>query len=551
MTRKVRDLIFEVLRAAEIRHVFGNPGTTELPFLDGFAHHPDISYVTCLHEAVAVGGAMGYALVSGKVGVANLHAGPGLAHGLSNLYNAWRGRIPILVTAGQHDTRYLVHEPILSADLVRMAEPFTKWGWEVRSAEELAVALPRALKVALTPPAGPVFLSLPTDVLLAGTDRPTPAVSLVAGRVLGDAAEVERAARLIAGAQNPVVVAGDGVARCGAQDALAEMAEAAGMGVLLEPLQTAMNFRTDHSLFLGHLGASLRSYQEALRQADLIVLVGYTAQATLPAFVPERLIPAARLVYLHVDPWEMGKLSPGEAMVWGDLKVTLPALTGALRGMLAAGAIAQRRARVEEAARRRRQRLDAESAAAWDREPIAPSRLMRELAALLPEDAVVVQEVVSNSAAVMNHMDFRRPDGYIGGKGGGLGHSMGEAIGAKVAAPGRTVVNVIGDGTFLYYPQALWTAAKLGLAVTFVVVNNRGYRILKQNLLTMDPPSERPVFTGMDIGDPDVSFIRLAEAFGLEGIAVRKPAEIRPALEHALTAGRPVVIDVSVHQPVP
>src|ERR687885_414720 len=174
--RRGRDLLFEALQAQGVRYVFGNPGTTELPFLDGFTSHPKVTYVEALHEDIAVGMAMGYARLAGTLGAVNLHVAPGLAHGLGNLYSAWQARIPLLVTAGQQHTRLLVQEPILTADLVGMARPFTKWAYEVRFADELPTVLQRTLKEALAPPGGPVFLSLPSDVMLAevGDEVPPP-----------------------------------------------------------------------------------------------------------------------------------------------------------------------------------------------------------------------------------------------------------------------------------------------------------------------------------------------------------------------------------------
>src|ERR671932_1393486 len=211
--RRGRDVLFEALQAQGVRYVFGNPGTTELPILDGFTAHPRVTYVEALHEDIAVAMAMGYARLAGTLGVVNLHVAPGLAHGLGNLYNAWRARIPLLVTAGQQHTRLLIQEPILTADLVGMARPFTKWAYEVRSADELPSVLQRAFKEALAPPSGPVFLSLPADVMLAevGADVPPPRLTAQpAPATRGDDAEIARAAARLVGAERPLIVAGDG-----------------------------------------------------------------------------------------------------------------------------------------------------------------------------------------------------------------------------------------------------------------------------------------------------------------------------------------------------
>src|SRR5436309_4805399 len=207
--------LIAALRSAGVRHLFGNPGTTELPFLDaldGSALH----YVVGLQEATVVAAADGYAQATGEVGVANVHVTPGLANALSILHNAARSRSPVLLTAGQQDTRLLVHEPILAGDLVKMAEPFTKWAYEIRSADEAVSVLGRAVTIALTPPTGPVFLSLPMDLMTDETDAPAPLArdALLAPRSsVPGTADVARACGLLAGARAPVIIAGGGVGR--------------------------------------------------------------------------------------------------------------------------------------------------------------------------------------------------------------------------------------------------------------------------------------------------------------------------------------------------
>src|SRR5204863_2479125 len=210
----VAAVLMEILRAAGVRYLFGNPGTTELPFLDAL---PDsgLEYVLGLQEATAVAAADGYAQAAGTVGVVNIHVAPGLANGLSVLHSAARAKTPLLVTAGQQDTRFLMDAPILAADLVRMAEPFTKWSWELRRADEAPAALRRALKIALTPPTGPVFLSLPMDLMTETVDDTGEAAPVLAARTRPEADALERAASTLASARVPVIIVGDGVGRAG------------------------------------------------------------------------------------------------------------------------------------------------------------------------------------------------------------------------------------------------------------------------------------------------------------------------------------------------
>src|SRR5215470_10921626 len=221
---RVAAVLMEILRASGVRHLFGNPGTTELPFLDALPDS-DLEYVVALQEATAVAAADGYAQASGQVGVVNVHVAPGVANGLSILHNAARSKTPLLVTAGQQDTRFLLHDPILSGDLVQLTEQFTKWSYEVRRADEAPSALRRALKLALTPPTGPVFLSLPMDLMMEAVDDTGEAASVLAARARPEAAAVERAASVLAAARAPVIIAGDGVGRAGAVAEVMTLAE--------------------------------------------------------------------------------------------------------------------------------------------------------------------------------------------------------------------------------------------------------------------------------------------------------------------------------------
>lgn len=265
--------LMRTLRAAGVRYLFGNPGTTELPFLDAL-DGSGLEYVVALQEATAVAAADGWAQASGEVGVVNLHVAPGVANGLSILHSAARARSPLVVTAGQQDTRLLSGDPILAADLVQMTEQFTKWSAEIRRAEDAVPALRRALALARTPPTGPVFLSLPMDVLVEGATEPGDAAPPVPVRAVADPAALERAAGMLARATAPVIVAGDGVGRAGAVPALVTLAETLGAPVHGEPIYRRVNFPAEHPLWRGGLHPTAAGARRALEGADAVLLVG-------------------------------------------------------------------------------------------------------------------------------------------------------------------------------------------------------------------------------------------------------------------------------------
>ncbi len=546
-----RDLVLQAIRAHQIAFVFGNPGTTELPFIQGCAEH-GIPYILALHEDIAVGMAMGYARMTGRPGVVNLHVAPGLAHGLGNLYNAWKARLPIVVLVGQQHTDVLLQEPILTGDLVEWGRPVCKWAFQVHKVSDLPLALHRAFKVAQTAPPGPVLLALPPDVLLEDGEWSLPEPVHVAGPGAGPASAIDEAIRWLVTAVRPAIVAGDGVGRSRAQSLVAELAELLAAPVFVEPLATWLNFMPDHPLYLGALPAQDSArFREALRSFDLLCLIGFTSQA--PVAVHDGggpLLPQTTpTIYIHEDSWEIAKNGPATVGILGGIRETLELLVERLRRVRLPAEVRERRRRgIEEERRRRRGTLAAVAAQVPEKTSLDATRVLTTLRSLLQPPFTVVNEAVSNSHWVLQHLHFPDADSLVSGKGGGLGHSMPTALGVQLARPERKVVNIVGDGSFLYYPQTLWTAARYRLPVTFLVLNNRSYRILKQGLKTMGGPwgqngAEPP---GLDIVNPTVDFVSVAKGFGVDGYRVERADDIEAVLARALERDVPVVVDVVI-----
>ena len=550
----MRDLFFRFLESVGIRYFFGNPGTTELPLVDGVNDHPKIGYVLALHEDIAVAMAMGYARTSGKPGVVNLHVAPGLGHGLGNIYNAWRARMPLFITAGQHHSGILVHEPILTADLAGMVRPFTKWAYEVRRTDELGIALQRAFKEVLTPPVAPVFLSFPTDVLLAPLEGSTASEVSRIGATIADGDAIERAADVLATAQHPMIIAGDGVGLANAWDEVAAVAEAWGAPVYTEEMSTLWNFPASHPHYVGAMPNIASAMRQRFEGVDVVLFCGFTAQAPLSRFdgggalVP----PSVRVVAVHSDPWEIGKNQAVEAGVLGDVKRNLAALAETLRARTRGtrASIDDRARTVRATASDRAAKLHARAEAARTSAMLTTPFVASELAQVLPPRSIIVDEAISNREAFVSFLKFDDPLSYFGAKGLSLGHSTGAAIGLKLGAPDRTVVNIIGDGSLMYYPQALWSAANLKLPMVILVVNNAGYRVLKLIWNRWGGPwGDSPELPpGLNFGEPKIDFVKMAEGMGVPGERVETPAALRPALERALASGGPYVLDVRVVQ---
>jgi len=551
----MREHFFRFLEDQGITHVFGNPGTTELPIVDGINDHPSIRYVLALHEDVAVAMAMGFSRTSGRPGVVNLHVAPGLGHGLGNLYNAWRARMPILVTVGQHDTSLLLHEPILAADLAAMARPFTKWAYDVRRPDEVRTALQRAFKEVTTPPVAPVFLSFPTDVMLAPLQGELDgSVSKVSATYAAPEA-VEEAAAAVASAENPIIIAGDGVGLADAWVEVAAVAEAIGAPVYTEELSTLWNFPSDHSHYAGALPNVSARMRAKFDGVDLVLFIGFTSQAPVSRhdgagpLVPERV----RVVAVHEDEWEIGKNQPVEVGLLGDVKRNTAALADALRSATRgrSAEVSERSKAVRAASAERAAQWRAKARAARQAAALSATSVAAELADALPPRSIMVDEAISNREAFVSLAKLGDPLAYFGAKGLSLGHSGGAAIGIKLGAPDRTVVCVVGDGSLMYYPQALWSAANTKVPVLFLVINNRSYRVLKVILGRWGGPwgETGALPPGLNFGEPDIDFVALASAMGVGAERVATPAELRTAIDRGLAAGAPYLLDVRLEQP--
>lgn len=542
----------EVLKQEGVEYLFGNPGTTELPLMDGLVEEPALTYVLGLQEAAVVAMADGYAQASGRLGVVNVHVAPGLGNALGMLYDAQKAGAPLLVTAGQHDQRFTVTEPILWADLPPIARPFVKWAAEVRRLQDLPRLVHRAAKTALAPPTGPVFLSLPADVLQAEGVLELGAPTRVAPRVRGDRAAVDAAAEVLARAERPLIVAGDAVAQSDAHAELVRLAEALGAPVYAEGVANTASFPASHPLFRGSLVREAVAIRQVLVQADVLFSVGGDLLTlSLPSDVdpvPEGL----EIVHLDTDPWELGKNYPTRVAILGDPKATLPDLLVALAARLTPEARAragERLAATRAAKERHLEELRARARAEAGRSPLTPLAAIAEVADALPPDAVVVDESISSGRGLRSLLRSDDARSFFGLRGGGIGWGLPAAIGVKLALPDRPVVGLIGDGSAMYTCQALWTAARYRVAAVLVILNNASYRILKQRIHAMKGLAARAHrYVGMDLDDPAVDFVGLAGSLGVSACRVARAAELGPALREALRGSGPALIDVTLER---
>ena len=545
-----RQVFMETLIAHGVEHIFGNPGTTESPILDALLDYPQLRYIVALHEGVALGAASYYAQTSGKVAVVNVHVAPGLGNSLGMLYNAFKARVPLAVTAGQQDTRLRLRGPVLGHDLVAMAAPLTKWSVQVERADEFALIMHRALKVATDPPAGPVFVGLPIDVLEQETDL----VPFPPGRLHRtpdpDPAGIQAAAELLLGSRRPAIVVRDDAASGAAE--VAALAEQLGAAVWCEGIRARQVVPSGHPNFRLGLPFDAVAIRRALDGADVVLLVGgpffeevwYAPGSPLPEGAAAIQIESSPERLAHNLPVRVGLVSHPRTALSALRAATARGADAAFRDAAAERNRALRALKSQDAQAQR-----ARAAKRWDHAPISVPRFAAEIEAALPPDAIVVDESITASIDLVRTVEFESEDAYVGARGGGIGQALPGALGVKLAHPDRPVVALSGDGSAMYSIQALWTAAHHDLAVVFVILNNREYRILKHNMDTYRQRfGAKPdrAYPNMDLVAPDLGFVDLARGMGVEGMRVSKPGELRPALDKALGAGRPFLLDVAI-----
>jgi benzoylformate decarboxylase len=525
----VRDATYALLRQLGLTTIFGNPGSTEEPFLKNFP--ADFSYVLALQEASAVGMADGFAQGSGRPALVNLHTAPGVGNAMGNIITAQRNKTPLIITAGQQTRRMLLMEAFLSN--VRATElplPHVKWSYEPVRAQDVPAAFMRAYAEAVQAPAGPVFLSLPLDDWDAEAEGEA-VLRSVSLRVAPDPQRLSEVARAIRGSRNPVLVLGASVDRSGGWEAGVALAERLGCPVYAAPIAERLGFPTDHPQYRGPLPFAIAPISRALEGHDLVLVVGAEVFRYYPYVPGEYLKPGTQLWHLTDDPAEAARAPVGDSLI-GDARLTLEGLNTLLQDFRPAW---------ERAARRVAPPAPAPSMAG---ERLTAQELFAAVAAERPADSVVVQEVPSSIPALMRNFTFDRPASYFtmasGGLGFGLPAAVGMALAERTSGRNRPVLAFIGDGSVHYSVQALYTAAQQGLKLVVMVPRNGEYTILKMFARQENTPG----VPGLEL--PGLDAVKIAEGYGVKALRAGTPDEVRAALRDALNRDGPTLIEVPI-----
>jgi benzoylformate decarboxylase len=584
--RWARDYVFDILQDLGIHYLFGVPGTNEIPIIDGTSYPSNnVRYIECLHENIAIGAAMGSARMTNKPGVVLVHVTPGIAHTIGNLFNAWRSKMPLVVLCAQQQNELVTQEPLLSSNLVDLARQYTKWAHEVRTEQELPMVLQRAFKEAMAPPAGPVFVSIPWEFpmrLIEDDDR-VKGVTQISPRFTGDPETIRQAAAMLSKAKNPLIIAGDAVGYSSAWPELQELAEILGAPVLLQTFSSVSNFPNDDYHWQGELPGTQSGMQAVFEDHDVAFLIGWACQAQITVFkyTSGPLIPPdVKQIYLSNDTWDIGKNYYGESAIFGDIKATLPLLNDLVRENPPKGAKARNKT-MRAGDKKRAEQWTAYLSTAMKSEDIWAVVIAHALRECIHEldlakKFVYVHEAVSDPAPFQYYLPFTpeaaAPISYYCVAGGSLGWSMPASLGIKLEDRGwqdietKLVVNAVGDGSSLFYPQTWWTAAHRDLGVLYIITNNHEYHTLQVGLSQVvaaygqapgyewNPKTLTPDYLLID--RPKVDFLGVAKALaGIEGEKVEKPADVKAAvrkgIDYVMKNKRAYLLDMRMNPATP
>jgi len=520
----VKQATLDLLRAFGIRKVFGNPGSTELPFLSDWPD--DIDYVLGLQEASVIGMADGYAQATRNAAFVNLHSAAGVGNALGNIYTAHRNQTPMVITAGQQARSILPLQAFLYAERAsEFPRPYVKFSVEPARAEDVPAAIARAYYVAMQPPCGPTFVSVPID---DWTHQTQAVEARRVSRELGPDPDAMKAlVAALSASKRPALVVGPGVDRAQAVDLMVRLAEKAKAAVWVSPFSARCSFPERHPQFAGFLHASPAQLSDALRGHDLVVVIG----APVFTFHVEghaSIFDGATAIFQITDDPTAAAVSPLGTSIIATMKPALTTLIELLpetkRAMPAGRAL-----------------LSAPRAA----DPIPVDFLLHTLSSAMPDDAALVEEAPSHRPAMQKFMPARGQDSFYTMASGGLGYGLPASVGMALGRPDIRTVCLIGDGSAMYSIQALWTAAQRKLPLTVVVINNAGYGAMRSFSQVMQVRN----VPGLEL--PGIDFVQIAQGLGCDAVRVSKSSDLASALKRGLAHDGVSLIEVIVDSVVP
>ena len=545
-----KQALLEMLKVEGVEYIFGNPGTSEGPIIDLLGDYPEFRYILALQESVAVGMAESYARATGKASFVNLHVDSGLANGIALMLDAYNTGTPMVVTSANYDARKISEG---KTDLAELVRPVTKWAVELTLPDQVPSAMRRAFNEANSHPKGPVYVGFTSNALEGKAEMNIVPSSKIHDSSRPDLKGIEEASSLLISSKMPLMIVGDRVSDDGALDQAVELAELLGLPVY-QARGAEVSFPTTHPQFMGNHTLRVAADREILEESDLVLAIGMDTFAELFYWGDVILKPAVKLIHIDPIPGRVGQSEPTDVGIVSHCGLAMEELIRSVKPRLSPKIKTEIQNRVEAVVRKsieKRKSFDESVSAKWDSRPMIPARMMSELAKALPQNAIVVDDAISNRPALRHYFQGAKRGDIIGVRGQSIGGGIGATMGAQCANPDRPVFGIIGDGSAMMTIQGLWTAANDNIPCIFVICNNGMYRVLKVNfnvyqkdiLKETEPAGSNLLYS--DFPTPfDIAAI--ATSMGVHGERIVDPSEIAPAVERAVASGKPAVLDIVI-----
>ena len=545
-----KQALLEMLKAEGVEYIFGNPGTSEGPIIDMLGDYPEFRYILTLQESVAVGMGEAYARATGKASFVSLHVDSGLANGIALMLDALNTGTPMVVTSANYDARK-INESM--TDLANLVRPVTKWSVELTLPDQIPSVIRRAFYEANTHPKGPVYVGFSSNALEGMAE-----MNIAPSRPVYDAPRpsvegIAQAAAMLMDSSRPVMLVGDRLSDDDAQGEAVELAELMGLPVY-QARGAEVAFPTTHEQYHGPLSLRVAGQRAVLQRVDLVLAVGADPFEELFYWGDVILPPEAKLIHIDPDASRIGRSEPTDVGIVGNCKLSVAELIAALKERLSPGdrpEIEERKRAIVAEARSRREAYEESVAEKWEHQPMTPARMMSELAAALPDNAIVVDDSISNRGAMRHYFQAKERGDLRGVRGQSIGGGIGATMGTQCAYPDRPVFGIIGDGSAMMTVQGLWTAANDNIPCVFVICNNGSYRVLKVNFnVYQEEILELPETSGgrlmySDFATP-FDMAAIAASMGVHGERITEPSQIKPAVERAVASGKPALLDMVI-----
>ena len=542
-----RSAFLSILKSEGVTHLFGNPGTTELPIMHALKDYPEIKYILGLQESIVVAMADGYSRATGKLSVCNVHVAPGLGNAMGAIYNAKFVGSPVIITAGQQEQGHGLMEPMLYGPLVQMAEPLVKWAIEVTRLEDLPRILRRAAKIALAPPTGPVFISLPGDILNTEAKLDLGKPSRVKYNISPDKETLKDIKDRILQANNPVIISGHEIAQTDSFSEITKFSEIIGAPVYQQTVPHGSHYPSEHKTYVGTMPRSQSEVKKILENYDLLICVGSDVLRMSVWSSTEPLPKNMSIIHIGIRDWELAKNYHTEQAILGNVKTTLLNLNKTIANNLNKKYKNNANRRIKEIEKfnwsKNKKNLTSKTLKDKDIIPITPNWLMMTLAENISNNNIVVEEALVSSRSLLNFLPFKNSKDFYGLASGGIGWAVSGCIGVSLANNNKTIVAIIGDGSSMYAIQSIWTAAHYNLPIIYVIANNQSYRIIKERLEGFHNNTN---FVGMDFNKPKIDFVKLGNSMGVESMQVSEPTELKSLFKKAFKYKKPYLIEVMV-----